>query len=145
MSSQGRRGIKASARHTPRGGKPCAARLLAWVLPYILLAHLILGAVAAGALTGAAYAAGGLGSEPICALHTAADPQAPSDGGHKIHCVLCPLAGTTPLLPPPAADAAPMERPAHAADLRPPRALPAPAPEPHAHARPRAPPYSATA
>lgn len=145
MSSQGRRGSKASARHMPRELRPRAARLLAWVLPYFLLAHLILGAVAAGALTGAAYAAGNFGGEPICSLHDPSDPQAPADGGHKIHCVLCPLAGTTPLLPPPAADAAPVERPAHAAELGRPRALPAPAPEPHAHARPRAPPCSAAA
>ncbi|MEW6255040.1 MAG: hypothetical protein AB1592_03720 [Pseudomonadota bacterium] len=118
---------------------------MAFVLPYLLLAHLILGAVAAGALTGQAYAAGLAGAEPVCTVHTAADPQAPADGGHKIHCVLCPLGGMTPLLPTPFLDPLPAAAPGLSVDLGRPRALGAPAPTLHEHARPRAPPGSASA
>lgn len=145
MPSVRRRSKDPGVRRWSHARLPRVLRPAAWLLPYVLLAHLILGGVAAGALAAQANLAGPGGDAAFCTAHADTAPDTPSGGGHVVHCLLCPLSGTTPLLPAPAADMAPAPRHgrATAAPLR--RSPGAPAPRVHEHARPRAPPASAVA
>lgn len=143
MPSVGRRAGRSGVRPGPLGRLSRAARFAAWLLSYLLLAHLILGGVAAGAI--AAQASGLPGADAFCSAHAQAAPDSPADSGHAVHCLLCPLAGATPLLPGPVGEVGPPPSPGIAATGAQ-RTLPfAPARVVHEHARPRAPPASAIA
>lgn len=148
MPSVRRRSKDPGVRRWSHARFPRVLRLAAWLLPYVLLAHLILGGVAAGALAAQAnlaQAAGAGSAEAFCSAHADTAPDAPAGAGHVVHCLLCPLSGTTPLLPAPAADMAPAPSHGRATAARLRRAPSAPAPRVHEHARPRAPPVSALA
>ncbi|OYW58790.1 MAG: hypothetical protein B7Y84_10400 [Azorhizobium sp. 32-67-21] len=114
---------------------------LVWFLCWLVLSHLVLGGVAAGAAIAASD-----GSTPVCSLKLDSVPdEAPASHG-SVHCILCPLAGGTPPLPEPLASLVPPQEafgpavpPPVAVALAPPQA------EPHKQARPRAPPCSAPA
>ena len=114
---------------------------LVWLLCWLVLSHLVLGGVAAGAAIAASD-----GSTPVCSLKLDAGPdEAPATHG-SVHCILCPLAGGMPPLPAPLASLVPPDE-AFGSAVPPPVsvALAPPQAEPHKQARPRAPPCSAPA
>ncbi|WP_127089231.1 DUF2946 family protein [Aquabacter cavernae] len=122
------------------------ARLTGWCLSYLLLVHLILGGIAAGALAGQTLAPAAADAAPLfCTTHTEAGPDSPAGMDHGVHCVLCPLGGSTPLLATPPATQAPAARTGLDITAPAPEGAPSPAPPVHEHARPRAPPTSARA
>lgn len=139
-----RRMGQSAVRLRSRGRLSYAARLTGWCLSYLLLVHLILGGIAAGALAAQAFSSGAADAASLfCTVHDEAGPDAPGGMDHAVHCVLCPLGGTTPVLatPPEAETPAPRT----GLDARAPilAGTTPPAPPVHEHARPRAPPPAA--
>lgn len=133
-----KRRLGTARSHAPFRLLPAGFRLTGWLLSSLLLVNLILGGVAAGVMA-APMGDGGL----LCTTHVdGAQPDGGASDNHAPHCVLCPLSGATPLVPEPAAFAAPLATP-HAAEALA-VALPAPpARAVHESARPRAPPVPA--
>lgn len=133
----------AGARHRAPGGavprlfsRPVA---LVWLLCWLVLAHLVFGAAAAGAL-----AATSANDPQFCSAQVHEDGDAGGAGHQGVHCILCPLAGGTPPLPGPQGVLA-VPEPAFGRDVSAPvtRPLALPRPPLHDQARPRAPPASA--
>lgn len=118
---------------------PFRARVLVWLLCWLVLAHLVFGAVAAGAM------AGTLASDPqFCTAQMDSDGDGGGAGHQSVHCILCPLAGGTPPLPAPQGSLVAPDL-AFARHVSAPQTSPLSLPRPpqHDHARPRAPPASA--
>lgn len=78
------------------GRSPGAARLLAaWTLCYLILLQSIVGALAAGAM-----ASPGGGGSILCSASGASPADGDTHGAvmRGLHCVLCPAAGSVPVL-----------------------------------------------
>lgn len=146
MASSARWMGKVGARLRSRGRLSYAARLTGWCLSYLLLVHLILGGIAAGALAAQALSPASADAASLfCTVHDEAGPDAPGGMDHAVHCILCPLGGSTPVLAAPPAAGAPALR--MGLDVTAPvlSGTTPLAPPVHEHARPRAPPASARA
>ncbi len=113
--------------------------VITWLLCWLVLAHLVFGAVAAGAL-----AAPLANDAQFCSGQMDVGPDGDSAGHGGVHCILCPLAGGTPPLPEPQGILLPPDL-AFGRDIAPPRVAERAPPQPplHRQARPRAPPASA--